>query len=289
MIDISDSQIKNFNRCQRRWAYEKVLGLSSEEDKENMQLGDAFHKGMEKYVETQGNLPAAILESQTAVKNTWKDFEVPGWAFVVVPAMVEGAIRHWLPVFLQTYTYDAVETWVEYTPHPAVKTRMYVDIYARKNTSRKLCVFDYKTTGSQGGGDVSKGLAFNRQLALYSIATYRTRGEWPEDVGLIFAQKPKKEDPIAAAKQAKDDPNLYYSRIQTVTPAFAQYAISLEHSDVMTALHMSAIKDNVKANGPIALDNVPANFEGCSKYNSMCGFSAGCHCGQPIHQTMRKV
>ncbi len=284
IIQISDSQIKTAQSCPRLWAYQKVLKLKVDEDRDVLILGDAFHKGAACYITTGGDYNKACHEAIKAIEEG-KPTDA-AWQRVVAPALLHGWASHWLPGFLTKYEFVAVEQWREYRPHALVEHRMALDVIARNKTTGRICIFDYKTSGQKGGGDLGKTVRFNRQLGLYSISERRASGEWPERVGLVFVRKPKNEDAGAAALDVQRDPSAFFQVDQEVTPDFAAFAMGVEASDVAQALQMKAWRDHIKANGLRGIDDVPANFGSCFKYNRLCGFADGCHSGRPIHTTL---
>ena len=283
-IEISDSQIKSFCNCSRKWAYQKLLKLDPAEDKDTMILGNAWHDGAEEYVKT-GSMEKAIAAALAAIEK-----DKPGNAEnqkILVPAMLIGWATHMLPSFMKEYEYIALEEWFSVEPNPEiVRMRGYKDAVTRKRATGKRCVFDYKTTSDAYARDLTATLSSNNQLARYAMVERRVTGEWPEEVGLIFIFKPKSKDIMVAAENSRCDPGLYRMAIQQVTPAFAQFALAVEANDVLVAQQMKYYRDIVAQHGPIACDHIPANFDNCFSYGKMCGFAQGCHSGNPIHRTL---
>lgn len=283
MIEISDSQIKNFQRCPRRWAYEKILDLSPQEGRDNLILGNAVHDGLEEYTKTRDKIKAITASRDSITKSDQGTPTDLAWQIAVVPAMVAGYIQHFFPAFDQEYDFVSAEQWFESTANPMVKFRGFKDLKVRSRKTGKICLFDYKTTGMSGGGDLGKQVDTNNQLARYAVAERRETGEWPETVGLIFLQKPHINDPTAAALKAQTSPNFYYMFKTQVTPRFAAFALDVEKSDVIYGHQMLHYKEAYKRDGKAAIDSVPANYNECVVYNTLCGFAKGCHAGCPAH------
>lgn len=283
-IEVSDSQYKSFQGCARKWAYQKLLKVEADENKDNMHLGNAAHDGMEEYIKT-GNMEKAINAVLTAL-NKDKPTNIE-YLKLLVPSMIIGWATHWLPSFLQEYQYVALEEWFTSEPNPeVVRIRGFKDVVAVKKQTGKRCVFDYKTSSAAYARDLIATLSSNNQLARYSTAERRQTGEWPAEVGLVFLFKPTAKDPTIAVQNARSDPSLYRSVIQQVTPQFAQYALEVERNDVVMAHMMKHYRDQVLLRGPAACEDIPANLDNCFNYGTMCGFAAGCHSGNPIHRTL---
>jgi hypothetical protein len=283
-IEVSDSQFKSFTDCERKWAYTKLLGLTADEDKDNMIFGNAWHDGAEEFVKTGSMEKAHAAAIASIVKDKPGNIE---YQKLIVPAMLIGWATHWLPGFCREYDFVALEEWFSVEPNPEiVRVRGYKDVVAKKKSSGKRCVFDYKTSSDAYMRDLIATLASNNQLARYATAERRVTGEWPEEVGLVFACKPKAKDPMVAAENARCDPGMYRSIIQQVTPQFAAFALAVEANDVLVAQRMQAYRDMVQQHGPVALDYIPANFNNCFQYGKFCGFSQGCHSACPAHKKL---
>lgn len=287
IVELSDSQIKTYQRCARRWAYEKILKVDPNESKDNLVFGDAVHQGLETYIKSGDDLLAAKTAAITAINEG--GHSAREWALLVAPAMVEGWAKFWVPRFRARYAYVALEEWFEVYPHPQVRLRGYMDARAESLTTKRLSLWDYKTTSDKTGGDLASNLSINNQLARYATSWRRLHNEWPEEVGLVFLKKPKKSDLAAACHDAQNNPENYFDRAMRVTPSFAAFALSVERSDVLYGLQMLHFKKLHAEHGAAALDAVPANFNNCEAYGSMCGFSKGCHVGSPLHTTFPAV
>lgn len=251
-----------------------------------MHLGNAAHDGMEEYIKT-GSMDKAIaaaLKAITESKPTNIEYQK-----LLVPAMLIGWATHFVNAFLRDYEYVALEQWFATKPNPDIMClRGYKDAVVKKRTTGRRCVFDYKTSSDAYFRDLAATLDSNNQLARYTMAEYREFGEYPAEVGLIFLLKPKSKDPSVACENARCDPSLYRMLIQQVTPKFAEYAIAVEQNDVLLSQQMQHYRDQVLLHGPQACDYIPANFDNCFNYGSMCGFAPGCHSGCPVHRTLPK-
>ncbi len=288
-IDVSDSQIKKFCECARYWGYTKLMKLDPAEDKDNLILGDAFHAGAEHYVLHRVYEKAVELIMQKITKGNPSDRE---FQLQVVPAMFYGWVAHWLPKFEQEFEIIKPEEEFKYHPHPLVHYRGKKDLKARKRSTGGIWIWDYKTSGQSGGGDLAKEAHINRQLAIYATDEVRKSGKWPEGVGLAFIQKPKegkKKSIIDCVTEAQTLPSNYHSVPVQVTPRFAQFALSVEASDVLIAQQMMQFRDLYRKMGSEAFEFIPANFTSCYSYGRECGFAAGCHSGNPCHRTMKQV
>lgn len=285
-IEVSDSQFKSYQSCPRKWAYNKILKLEAEESKDNMILGNAWHDGAEEYIKTR-DMAKAINAALTAIakdKPTNAEYQK-----LLVPAMLIGWASHWLPAFELEYEYVALEEKFDVSPNLSImRLRGFKDAVVIKRSTRRRCIFDYKTSSAAYARDLIATLSSNNQLARYATAERRQYGEWPAEVGLVFAYKPKAKDPMIAVENARCDPGNYQTVIQQVTPQFAQFAIDIEKNDVVMAQQMQFYRDQVTARGPSACDDIPADFNNCFKYNSMCGFAQGCHSGNPAHRSLVK-
>jgi len=287
-IELSDSQIKTFQRCPRRWAYSKLLKLSADEDSDNLVFGNALHDSLEQYILTgspeKGAEAAVKYVEENASQLSSPD--VKNWQCIVAPAMFQGMAIHFFPDFIKEYEPVAVEEWFTSQADPYVKVRGYKDLKVRKRSTGKICLWDYKSSGSYGGGDLAKTVNFNNQLSRYAVNERRVFGEWPEEVGLIFAIKPRDEDPQAAAQKARTTSKNYFKTTVQVTPAFAQFALHVEQSDVLYGHQMLQMREAFLQQGPAALNYIPPNFDACFEYGTLCGFAKGCHSGHPAHQTL---
>lgn len=285
-IEVSDSQFKGFQGCARKWAYTKLLKLESEENKDNMHLGNAAHDGMEEYIKTRDMTKAINCALVSLNRDKPSNLE---YQKLLVPSMLIGWATHWLPSFDQEYQFVALEEWFTSEPNPQIiRIRGYKDVVAVKRQTGKRCVFDYKTSSAAYARDLIATLESNNQLCRYATAERRATGEWPAEVGLVFLFKPTSKDQSVAIENARCDPALYRSVIQQVTPKFAQFALSVEANDVLMGQQMQFYRDLVAERGPEACDFIPANFDNCFNYGSMCGFASGCHSSCPAHKNLPK-
>lgn len=286
-IEVSDSQFKSFTDCERKWAYQKLLNLTPDEDKDTLIMGQAWHAGAEEYVKTGGDMTKATEAIMAEIAKG-----KPGnaeYQKLIVPAMLIGWAVHWLPGFLAEYEFVALEEWFAVEPNPEiVRIRGYKDVVAKKKATGKRCVFDYKTSSSAYAQDLIATLSSNNQLARYATAERRVTGDWPQEVGLVFVFKQKAKDPMVAAANARSDPGSYKHVVQQVTPQFAAFALAVEANDVLVAQRMQQYRDLVAQHGPQALDYIPANFNNCFSYGKMCGFAQGCHSACPAHTKLHK-
>lgn len=283
-IEVSDSQIKNFQDCARKWAYHKLLGLSESEDKNAMFFGNAWHDGAEEYIKSR-SIEKAINAALTALnKDKPTDLET---AKLLVPALLTGWVIHFLPGFEKEYEYIATEQWFSHSPNKDVLTiRGFKDAVCLYRPTRERCVFDYKTSGASYAAELISTLSSNNQLARYATAERREFGAWPKTVGLIFAMKPRNKDIQVACENARCDPDMYKLVKQEVTPEFAEFALSVEVNDTLIGQQMQFYKQAVAQRGPQACDSIPANFGACYAFGRFCGFAAGCHKGRPAHQAL---
>jgi hypothetical protein len=263
-----------------------LLGLDDASNKDNMHLGNAAHDGMEEFVKT-GSMDKAIFAAIKALMES-KPSNLE-YQKLLVPAMLIGWATHWLPAFCREYDFVALEEWFTSEPNPEIiRLRGYKDVVAKKKATGKRCIFDYKTSSASYAKDLIATLESNNQLARYATSERRTTGEWPAEVGLVFLFKPTAKDPSVACENARCDPSLYRHVVQQVTPKFATFALACEQNDVLMAQQMQHYRDSVAQHGPQACDYIPANFDNCFNYNSMCGFASGCHSGCPVHRTLPK-
>jgi PD-(D/E)XK nuclease superfamily len=283
-IEVSDSQFKTYQGCPRKWAYQKILKIEAQESKDAMHFGNAAHDGMEEFVKT-GVMDKAIAASIKALTES-KPTNVE-YAKMLVPAMLIGWATHWIPPFIREYEYIALEQWFTSIPNPqVVHVRGFKDIVAKKRATGRRCVFDYKTTSENYMRDLIATLESNNQLARYTMAEWREFGVFPDEVGLVFLLKPTSKDINVACEKARTDAGLYKTLIQQVTPKFAEFAIANEQNDVLMAQQMQFYRDLVAERGPQACDYIPANFDNCFNYGSMCGYAGGCHAGHPAHRNL---
>ena len=285
-IEVSDSQFKSFQGCPRKWAYTKLLGLTSDEGKDAMHFGNAGHDGLEEFIKT-GSMDKAIeaaIKSLNETKPTNLEY-----AKMVVPSMLIGWASLWLPAFLRDYEFIALEQWFTSSPNPdIVRIRGYKDAVVQKRSTGRRCVFDYKFSSEMYARDLVATLESNNQLARYTMAEWREHKQYPSEVGLVLLLKPKAKDPMVACQNARCDPSLYRTVTQQVTPKFAEFSIAVEQNDVLMAQQMQFYRDLILERGPQGCDYIPANFDNCFNYGSMCGFAQGCHSACPAHMKLAR-
>lgn len=283
-IEVSDSQFKSYQGCPRKWAYNKLLKLTPDEGRDAMHFGNAGHDGLEEFIKT-GSMDKAIAAAIKSLNET-KPTNIE-YAKMVVPAMLIGWATHWLTPHLREFEVVALEQWFTSSPNPEiVRIRGFKDLVCLQRATGKRCVFDYKFSSDAYLRDLTATLEFNNQLARYTMAEWREFGSFPAVVGLVFLIKPKAKDINVACENARCDPGLYRTVIQQVTPKFAEFAIANEQNDVLMAQQMLFYRDLVAERGPQGCDFIPANFDNCYNYGSMCGFAGGCHSGHPAHRNL---
>jgi hypothetical protein len=285
-IEISDSQVKLFQACPRSWAYQRLLKIKPEEDRWNLYYGSAVHKGLEHL--HKGDLLKGAVEAAVAVvqKDAPSDAEMAAKA----AAVVEGYARLFYPLYQTNWVTLACEEWYEYFSDPVVKIRGSRDNKsAAKQNMAHRATLDFKTTAFKDGGDLGKNLRFNHQLALYCISEYRVSQQWPQEMGLVFLQKPRTDDLAEWCRRAKTDAGLYTMKTEPVTPEFAWYALSVEEEMTLTGRKMFEIARAFDINGVSALNEVLPNYNGCFEYGRKCGFAQGCHSCKPIHRVMQGI
>lgn len=284
IIQVSDSQSGNFIRCPRRWGYEKLLHLSPQEDAKNMTYGKGFHKATEMVSMGYGYkeaLDAGIAEMATDMKKNGQKLPL---LYDWLPAHLWGFMTHFLPNFHKVWQTTGVEEKFELMIHPNVKVIGYIDNRSVAVANPQLtALHDYKTTSMTGGGTLGDYVHMNKQLSLYAISNYLLYGFWPSYLSLVFVQKPRTKDMKKWTEQAKTDPALYFMKGFDFTPMHAEYAIQVRDNLILWALQMLRHRNDFEKNGMAAIDRLPANFDGCEKYYSMCGFADGCHSGNPAH------
>lgn len=281
-IEISDSQVKKFKSCEFAWACQYLLKIVPDEDKTNLIFGGGVHAGLEAVhngsyeQEALDKIKAHFAKEGGDEKN-----------MRLAQAMLRGYVRFFLPQYCANYRTVQSEGWFEYWPHEKVKVRG-----ARDNISTLIAnpshhgVFDFKTTSFVGGGDLGKTVKTNQQLALYNISFAREYGFWPNEMGLIFLQKPKNSNIETQIERANNDPSLYSMVNEPVDVEAGQFAQAFERIMVNTGLRMLAIAQAFDHMGPSALDNALQNFESCYSYGRMCGFHKGCHSCRPAHHEL---
>lgn len=282
-IEISDSQVKLFLGCPRKWANERLLGIKPEEDRTALIFGVGVHQGLEA-VHNGDTLASAVKHAQTKIAE-FPDFDED--TMRLAPAMVQGYTKHYYPSFCSYWQTVASEEYYEYWPCPQVKIRGYRDNRSQLlGDPQHMSVWDFKTTSYKDGGPLGKTIGTNQQLSLYDISYCRQHGVWPRTHGLIFLQKPKRALIKDCIDQALNDPSLYSAKSEPVTPDVGQFAMSVEDMLVHAGKMMLAIKQAYELHGPMAIDGALANYENCYTYGRMCGFAKSCHAHKPVHRVI---
>jgi len=290
-VQISDSQVKNHNRCARRWAYQSVMKIDPPgEDKWNLIYGSGVHEGLEQL--HRGNtLAGAITKGCGALKEDGKGEETQDM-FDMLPAMLDGYTRHFLPQFSNYWMTGTTaagepttEVWFEHLLDPYVEFRGKRDLFCvSRNDANHTLMADFKTTSQKDGGELGMTVLKNPQLARYCVSYCRQEFQWPKQVALIFLQKPKLKNFQSVLSAMRENPQLYSMKSEPVTPAFAEFALALEQVDLATGHQMYSIQRGYDERGLDAIDRVPANFDNCRMYGRDCGFIDGCHSGKPFHR-----
>lgn len=282
-IEVSDSQIKLFQTCPRRWAYQKLLKIQPEEDRWNLFFGSGVHKGLET-LHLGGTLEQAQKDAEACcAEDAPNDNEMHAKA----KALVYGYGTHFFHQFSNNWQTTACEKWFEYFPDAQVKVRGSRDNESRARIDpAHLGLFDFKTTGQVDGGDLGRNIARNHQLSLYSISHYRETGEWPRETGLIFLRKPREKVVNAWVQRAREDHSLYSMVSEPFGEDAAWYSLAVEREIVATGKQMYALARMLDLHGVQALDHAVPNLNNCVIYNRLCGFAAGCHKCEPLHETM---
>lgn len=283
-LQISDSQLKNFQRCPRRWAYQKLLKLDPDENKWNLTFGCGMHKGIEHLHkgDTVAGAKAAAM-GEIAKMPHHDERNMPE----MLDAMVDGYSTFFFPTYQQYWTTTAVEEYYTMEIGTGVVCRGYRDLKCvmTENPGCKA-VKDFKTTGMSGGGDLGATVDKNHQLALYCISEYEATGEWPAVTGLVFLQKPRSKSINTVLQQLRTNSALYFEVTTQVDQAFAAWAYSVKEQVGVYGNLMLAYTQAYEGQGSRAIDFIPANLNNCKMYGSMCGFCEGCHSGQPVHRRM---
>jgi RecB family exonuclease len=284
---LSHTQGEEFHRCPRRWAYHRILEKDPEagESQESLVYGNCGHRALENIARgvnpgqaTQASLTAMATE---AVGAPW----LPD-ASRKLGMHIQGFTTHYWPRFTASWQIMAVEKPFAYDMGNGILRRGVIDIIARSRYTGKLGIFDYKFAGEMYVKILTESLSFSAQLSTYLFALLRTiTGEVPGTVGYIFLKKLRDNEHIS---NLVSDPKKYTDAAVTVDTRFMEYAASVEANDASIASLMLHYKQSYIQFGPASLAAVPANFGGCVMYNKKCGFSDGCHCGKPLHITLRE-
>lgn len=281
-VCLSHSQKNECQRCWRRWAYTKLIGLKPDEDKWNLYYGSGVHEGIENLI--KGNDMAGSVNAAKA--RMQKDGGTEQDMFEMAPAALEGFSRHFLPGFLQAWQPIDIEGGFEYQIGPGVKFRGFRDLVARHRTDGRLGMTDWKTTGSYDGGDIAKNVATNEQLAIYSLSWAREHGEWPQMCGLGFLAKPRLKKLEDVVKRLREDHSLYFYKPTMVNPLFANFAIEVERAAFTWGQQALRYAQDFDQRGYGAIEDMPPNFGECTKYGKRCGFYEGCMSGNPAHRNL---
>jgi len=282
-IGISHSQIELRNRCQRRWAYEKILKLDPGEDSQALVYGSAGHTALE-HIGRGDYLQNAIHAGLSELAKEGAGQKWLQQCLDRLPLHIQGFCAHYLPTFLQKWEIVEVEPSLDYFVCNGVKWRGFIDLVARNRQTGAIGIFDYKFSGKQYISTLSYGLEYSHQLANYTMAYMRKTGEWPGRVGYIFLSKPQGGEDL---NNLLTDPSKYIDKCIDVDTRFAQFAMSVEQNDAHIGLDMRRWFELYTREGVAALDRVPSNFGSCFQYGSKCGFCAGCHSGKPVHALLK--
>lgn len=279
---ISDSALKEYQRCPRRWAYRYLLKLDPQEDKWSLIYGNGMHTALE-WIHKGSNYTNACEAGAAALRSEGKGEETQEM-FDMLSAMIDGYCTHFLPMFNSMWKSVKMEEWFEHSIDEFVQMRGKKDLRAEsKSLEGHTALFDFKSTSYSGGGPLGRQVGRNVQLARYSLSHVRQRGAWPQEVGLIFLQKPKLKSMGAIINSLKTNASLYSMATAPVNPQFAEFAMALEQADRRYGWQIQALQRQYDEQGVAMIGNLPANFNACEDYNRLCGFAAGCHCGKGAH------
>jgi len=280
---ISHSQDETFKRCNRRWAFEKILKLNPEEDAKALIYGDGGHTALEKVLKGS-SVTEGIQAGLNALRENGAHMPYFNQLSEWLPHHITGFFTHCYPSFYSEWEIVGVEQRGDHYLSNIIYWRGMLDLLACNRRTGGYGVFDFKFSSDMYVQSLSRILGHSPQLARYTMAFYRIYNTWPETVGYIFLKKPKGKE---AVTNLSSDPNKYTIKSIPVTPKFAEYAISVEESDIQSALEMRRQRERYHKEGIVAIDTIPANFSNCFMYNSMCGFADGCHSGKPLHKLMK--
>lgn len=288
---ISHSQIDNCNRCQRRWAYEKILGIKPTEDRSAMIYGDAGHTSLLHSVVHGKSYDEALNIGLGVLKDNYNDIDRDKYGLFcdMLPAHMYGYFTFYYPGFNEKYEVIAElsEKRIEVQLAPGVLWRGYIDLVVRNRKTGDICILDYKFSSATYVNALEKTIVQSRQLANYAyIAAHALVNRWPREVGYVFLKKPKRGQSL---KNLTQNPNMYTDRTITLTPQFCNFSMGVIQSDIATGNIMRNWFSLYARHGLKAIDMIPANFSACEKYGSFCGFCQGCHSGKPLHTTMKEM
>lgn len=284
-VGVSHSQLEDYQRCPRRWAYNKILGQDNGEDKESLVLGGAGHAGLE------GVGRGATL--QQAVELAFKkvaEEAPPGAEYIPrvkerLPLHLEGFMKMFWPGFLAKYDILNLEQYAKYLLYGNVYWRGAIDLIVRERQTGGIFILDYKFAGDMYVSNLTGMVQSSPQLAAYTMASVRVLlGQWPAGVGYVFLKKLKKnENP----KNLVQDPTKYQLLTTPITPALVSFALSAEKNTVLLASQVRKHFEDYANYGLASIDMLPARYDGCNMFNSWCGYSKGCLAGCPLHTTLK--
>jgi hypothetical protein len=287
-VGVSHSQLENFQRCPRRWGYEKILGQRPAEDREALVFGGAGHSGLE-----------VIGRGATRWEQAWEAAKAkiaaeaePGMDLSRInerlPLHLQGFLRLFWPRFLAEYEVAAVEQPAKYLLHENIYWRGTIDLIARQRATGLLFILDYKFSSDSYIGNLTGMMNSSPQLSAYTMATVRSLlgGQWPGGVGYIFLQKLRKnENP----QNLVNDVNKYQLKTVPISPDAAAFAVSAERNTALLGAQVKQHFVNYANHGLAAIDMLPAHYGGCNIFNSWCGFCEGCLKGRPLHTEMKEA
>ncbi len=282
-MEISDSQVKSYRRCPRRWGYEKLLKISPQENKDNLIMGDAVHQGCELFMPTRDLKAATEKALETVNKGKPTNIDLQR---LMVPAMLYGWASYWVPKYDAEFTTVKCEDSFSVSSNELVQLRGKIDLTSCKRIDNSTFIWDYKTSSASYANDLTGNINHNQQLCLYAAQHCRRFGAWPSGVGLVFLGKPKTKDPVLASKQCYEDATLYKDARVQVTPAFAKLALHIEAQVALYGQQMLQFRELYRQQGMQAFDYIPADFEACEDFGSTCGFADGCRACRPLHTTL---
>ncbi|MBD3260398.1 MAG: hypothetical protein GF334_01750, partial [Candidatus Altiarchaeales archaeon] len=114
-VNISDSAIKDKQRCCRRWAYTRVLKLRPAEDLTNLLYGAGIHVGLE-VIHMGGMLADAVRKAKQAAfeEGKQKHFDLEDKHYAYMEAHLDGYTRHFYPQFNTIWETVSCEEALDY-------------------------------------------------------------------------------------------------------------------------------------------------------------------------------
>ena len=202
---VSASQVKTFQRCKRKWYFEKVEGKRGPST-QAQRRGTAIHDGLEQYVKT-GNIPEFVYvnEKTGRVTNNKNDEE---WA---VRRYVEAVKEH-----IDDETVIGVETDMKLETFPGGPPWIgFIDLLASNK------VIDYKTTSSLRWAKTPDDLLNDPQACSYVLSVFRQFPEADEfDVKFIYVQTSTKTKvnvkPVIATFNRKQCEDIFGTAVVSV-------------------------------------------------------------------------